>query len=279
MSGVGADPQDPGDAGSHVRRSARTRNFDVSRISCTLQVLHRAVTSGLTDRNLLAPFSVDAGRWNGWTHSYLVGLLGTVFQKTSESNNTSCNSDYHHFLNLVKELFGKVAKEWSCESLKSAEAKWKALYAGSKLLDARWNEIEWLFTEWAPSTLPGTPFDAHWIKASLALSSPVLRVHAKFIAELGRKLLDWAYNWIRDDGGSFMKRNGESERLPAGMRLAELADFSVELLRRAEVLRMDHKLHFHEVLHLANKTISKAEVSFSPFLQYMHVHIKLLLIV
>lgn len=93
----------------------------------------------------------------------------------------------------------------------------------------------------------------------------LLRVHTKFVAKLGEKLLDWAYSWLRGDGGSFTKYQGKIERLLAGMRLVEVADSIIQLLRRAEVLQVGHNMHFSRLLDLANKTFGEREVYFICF--------------
>lgn len=59
-----------------------------------------------------------------------------------------------------------------------------------------------------------------------------------------------------------MKCDGKLERLPDGMRFMEVADFSIELSRRAEVLRVGHRVHFFGLLDLANKTLGKQEAIF-----------------
>ncbi|CAM9163058.1 unnamed protein product, partial [Laminaria digitata] len=76
------------------------------------------------------------------------------------------------------------------------------------------------------------------------------------------KLLLWADGWIRGEGGLFLKRDGEKQlgRLPAPMRFAEVAEFSVEFLRRLEVLRAHPEEHFGDVLGFARDNLEKAEM-------------------
>lgn len=93
------------------------------------------------------------------------------------------------------------------------------------------------------------------------LNNPVMRVHTKFVRALGDKLLLWADGWVRGEGGLFIKRDLKLERLPPGMRFAEVAEFSVEFLRRLEVLRAHPEEHFGDLLAFARESLEEAEVS------------------
>lgn len=115
--------------------------------------------------------------------------------------------------------------------------------------------------EWAAAKLLGTPFMDYWFKSLCMLDDPLVRVHAKICVALRKVVLSWAYNWIRGEGGYFFEgKGGVPERLPAGMRLAEVADFSLLLVERLEELRENPRKFFPELLAWAEKTLGEQEV-------------------
>ena len=76
------------------------------------------------------------------------------------------------------------------------------------------------------------------------LQDPYIQVQVMLAARLGELLFDWAYNWIRGKGGYFLEGDGVGRRLFPGMRLVELADFSLLFLRKLEYLRAYHEGFF-----------------------------------
>lgn len=73
------------------------------------------------------------------------------------------------------------------------------IWEGAKLLDERWNEVEWLFTMWAPLCLLSSPFQQYKVQGALMMSDPSFRLQAKFAKALGDKILNWAFNWPRGE--------------------------------------------------------------------------------
>lgn len=82
-----------------------------------------------------------------------------------------------------------------------------------------------------------------------------------FAAQLGELLLDWAYNWIRGEGGFFLKGSGGVwQQLLPGRRLVEIPELSLLFLERLETLRRDHGAFFPQLLHIVRTTLRLAEV-------------------
>ncbi|CAM9738937.1 unnamed protein product, partial [Pylaiella littoralis] len=73
-------------------------------------------------------------------------------------------------------------------------------------------------------------------------------------------------NWLRGEGGYFLKGpDGVPKRLPPGMRLAEVPDFSLLLLSRLIELREHPWKYFPELLYFAMQKLDDEE--FEAFLQ------------
>lgn len=135
------------------------------------------------------------------------------------------------------------------------------IWEGAIILEERWDAVRWVFNEWAPQKLLGTPFMSYWYKSMVMLKNPMIRLHAKFAAALGNQVLYWAYHWLRGKGGYFLKREGKDpERLPPAMRLAESADFILEFLRRLE-LKSNPQKYFPELLEWAKSNLDEDSVS------------------
>lgn len=105
------------------------------------------------------------------------------------------------------------------------------------------------------------PFMQYWFKASCMIQNPLLRVHAKFCGALHKVILGWAYNWIRGEDGYLLKGPaGAPKRLPPGMRLVEVPDFSLLLLDRLAELGKHPWKYFPELLWFAINNLTEDEV-------------------
>lgn len=119
----------------------------------------------------------------------------------------------------------------------------------------------WLHMGWAAVHLLKSPFMDYWFKALCMMTNPLIRVHAKFCVALKKNILGWAYNWLRGAGGYFLKGpSGVAQRLPPGMRLAELSAFSVLWENRLEELRSHPREYFGELLQFAEENLTADEV-------------------
>lgn len=224
------------------------------RIGCVLHVLHLAVNAGMECEFFMGP--LGHGSWHEWEDNHLVALLGTLWYNTSRFD-SSCIS-WRRFQNLI--LAAKGVK-WSSKFIKPAETRWMVVWDAAALLEERWDEVRWLHLEWAAAKLLGTPFMDYWFKSLCMLDDPLIRVHAKFCCALRKVVLSWAYNWIRGEGDYFlMGAGGVAERLPPGMRLAEVADFSLLLVERLMELGAHPKKNFGDLIAWAEKTLKKEEV-------------------
>ena len=122
------------------------------RIGCALHILHIAVTAGLTNPFFMVP--LGKGSWHEWKGDHLVALLGCVSYNTSRSN--ACNATFGQFQHLVQEHF--PGEQWQKKFIRPAETGWMVIWEGAVLLDARWDELRWVFCTWAAENLLGTPF-------------------------------------------------------------------------------------------------------------------------
>ena len=220
-----------------------------------LHILHISVTAGLTTPCFMGPPGV--GSWHEWDGDHLGALLGSVWYNISRSN--SCNSTFQQFQNLVTERFPGLT--WDKKFVRPAETRWVVIWEGAVLLDVSWEELKWVFCTWAAENLLGTPFQMYWLQAAYMLQDPVIRVHAPFAARLGELVLNWAYHWLRGKGEFFVGRGGLRHRLPPGMRLVEVADFSLEMRAHFEELRANKDVYFKDLIQFAKTIISQDEVS------------------
>ncbi|CAM9612432.1 unnamed protein product [Pylaiella littoralis] len=114
--------------------------------------------------------------------------------------------------------------------------------------------------EWAAKVLLRTPFMSYWFKATRMPQNRLIRVYVKFCGALHKAILSWAYNWLRGEGGYFLKGpDGGPKRLPPGMRLAEVPDFSLLLLSRLTELRELPWKYFPELLDFAMQKLDEEE--------------------
>ena len=249
----------PGAAGNVVHANA---------ILCTLQSLQLAVLAGFESRFFMGPLG-RGPPWHEWREEHLVALLGSVGHNLRRSDASDNATSWSQFRRIVEEKFGVVWKRKFVEpDLGSKTKSLLSILDGARMLDRRWDQVCWLFFDWSLCQLQviATPMAKYWFMPYLMLNNPLMRVHTKFVRALGNKLLLWADRWIRGEGGLFIKRDGKQlERLPTPMRFAEVAEFSVEFLRRLEVLRAHPEEHFGDVLTLARESLVEAEVS-------VHIH-------
>ena len=216
-------------------------------------VLHFSILHGLENPSFMGP--LGKGSWHEWESPHLVALAGMVWYNLSRSG--TCTFKFAQFRRLVKDKFPGVV--WKSKYVRPAETRWMVIWLAAKILLERWDELVWLHG-WAGRNLLGTPFKEYWLKSTVMLRSPNFRLQAMFATRLALKeqLLDSCYNWIRTEGGRFLLRPTPAEskrlvRLSPGYRLAELPEFSLELLRRAEVLRSNPETFFADVLDLGGK--------------------------
>ncbi|CAN0335403.1 unnamed protein product [Pylaiella littoralis] len=182
------------------------------RIGCLLHILHLAVNAGMQSLFFMGPLTQAS--WHEWPKPHLVALLGSLWYNTSRSD-SSCIS-WKIFQNLV---FGSKGVLWKTKFIRPAETRWMVIWEGAAILEERWEQVRWLFVEWAAKVLLRTPFMSYWFKATCMLQNPLIRVHAKFCGALHKAILSWAYNWLRGEGGYFLKGpDGVPKRLPPGMR-------------------------------------------------------------
>lgn len=244
-----APPQPAGDA-----ESGESPTIFAHRIGCLLHVLHLAVNAGMECIFFMGP--LGKGSWHEWEDHHLVALLGTLWYNTSKSD-SSCIS-WRRFQNLI---FGVKGVWWKHKFIRPAETRWMVIWDGAAVLEERWEEVRWLHLDWAAAKILGTPYIDYWFKSACMMDAPLMRVHAKFCVALRKAVLSWAYNWIRGEGGYFLKgTGGVAERLPPGMRLAEAADFSLLLVKRLEELRTQPEKYFPELLAFARSNLEEAEV-------------------
>ena len=88
-----------------------------------------------------------------------------------------------------------------------------------------------------------------------------LRVQCKLVIAMTDKLLDWAYHWINAEGARVLKDEAGQKRLPPGMRLPEVPDFSLEFLRRLTELKDNHGEHLADLQTFAREVLDAQEVS------------------
>eukprot|EP00752_Nemacystus_decipiens_P006816 g6119.t1 len=256
-TGLTADPPESmvdGEEMSYVKQDI----FAV-RLGCFLHILHLAVNAGMESEFFMGP--LGHGSWHEWEKPHLVGLLGMVWYNLSRSE--AANTNWTQFKRLVHSKFGVL---WLHKFVRPAETRWMVIWLGAAMLEGRWDEVVWLFAEWAPLKLLGTPLLQYWYRPMTQLKQPRIRLHAKFASELGEKVLFWAYHWLRGHGGYFIKRDGKAaERLPPAMRLAEVADFALEFPRRLEELRSKPQKYFPKLLEWGEANLGVGE--FSHFMQ------------
>ncbi|CBJ28869.1 expressed unknown protein [Ectocarpus siliculosus] len=195
------------------------------------------------------------GSWHEWERDHVFSLLGMVWYNTSRSE--SSNANFQRWKRVVQQQFPD-AKPWLIKFVRPAETRWMVVMDGAKLLCKRWEQVEWLFCEYAARNLNKTTFRNYWLQSAYMLRDPLVRVHVMFTARLGELLFDWAYNWIRGKGGFFLKGEGVGRQLFPGMRLVEVADFSRLLLVKLETIRKDPKTYFAAVLERVQTTLSEA---------------------
>lgn len=233
-------------------------------MQCTLQSLQVAVLTGFQSRFFMGPLG-KGPPWHEWREQHLVALLGSVGYNLRRSKASDNTTSWWWFKRMVEAKFGVVWKRRFVEPDLSSTKWLLAILDGARRLDRRWDQVCWIFFEWSLCQLQviATPMAKYWFMPYLMLKNPLMRVHTKFVRALGDKLLLWADGWIRGEGGLFLKRDGEKQlgRLPAPMRFAEVAEFSVEFLRRLEALRAHPEEHFGDVLGFARDNLEKAEVS------------------
>ncbi|CAM9858776.1 unnamed protein product [Ascophyllum nodosum] len=182
-------------------------------------------------------------------------LLGLVWYSTSRSD--SCNTNFERWKRKVAAMFPD--KEWDVKFIKPAETRWMVVFDGAKILEQRWEEITWLFCDWAPQNILKTAFKSYWSQSALMLQDPYIQVQVILAARRGELLFDWAYNWIRGKGGYFLEGDGVGRRLFPGMQWVELADFSLLFLRKLEYLRAHHKVLLPSVLEFARTYLKPNE--------------------
>ena len=224
------------------------------RVGCIYHILHLAAQKTMENRYFMWP--LGKGSWHNWIDSHLVALLGHIWYNTSRSK--SAQYCFEQFRKLIQDEFGVT---WTKSFIKPGETRWIVIWEGVRLLDERWPEVQWLASERTPSKLLGTPFQDYWMQPHFMLGDLVLGVQAKFATELADKLLLWAYHWIGAEGGRFIKRGDKLERLPPGMRLPAVADFSLELLRRIDELQANPDKYFPEMLTFARTKLDADDVS------------------
>ena len=76
---------------------------------------------------------------------------------------------------------------------------------GARILDERWEHLEWLIGDWAVEHILGTPFQQYWMQPLFMLRDNFLRVQCKLVIAMTDKLLDWAYLWINAEGARVLK--------------------------------------------------------------------------
>lgn len=225
------------------------------RIGCLLHVLHLAVNAGMECEFFMGP--LGKGSWHEWQRQHLVSLLGMVWYNLARSE--SSNTTWAQFKKLVEARFGVV---WKRKFVRPAETRWMVIWEGAAAVEERWDEVSWIFNEWAPRKLLGTPFSQYWARSMVMLKNPLIRLHAKFASSLGEVVLFWAYHWLRGKGGYFLKRDGKDpERLPPGMRFTEAADFILEVEGRLEECRSNPAKYFSGTLDWAKQNLDEDSVS------------------
>lgn len=226
------------------------------RLGCVLHILHISITAGFTSVYFMGP--LGKGSWHEWERDHVYSLLGMVWYNTSRSE--SSNANFERWKKVVAEQFPD-AEPWLSKFIRPAETRWMVIMEGAKLLVQRWEQVQWLFCEYATRHLGKTTVKNYWVQSAFMLQDPLMRVHVMFAARLGELLFDWAYEWIRGKGGFFLKGEGVGRRLFSGMRLVEVADFSRLLLEKLEKIRKDPKTYFAAVMDRVNTTLSDTMVS------------------
>ncbi|CAB1100448.1 unnamed protein product [Ectocarpus sp. CCAP 1310/34] len=193
------------------------------------------------------------GSWHEWERDHVFSLLGMVWYNTSRSEPS--NASFQRWKRVVAAQFPN-AKPWLIKFIRPAETRWMVVMDGAKLLCERWEQVEWLFCEYAARNLNKTTFRNYWVQSACMLRDPLVRVHVMFTARLGELLFDWAYNWIHGKGGFFLKGEGVGRRLFPAMRLVEAADFSCLLLQKLETIRKDPQTYVAALLDRVRTTLS-----------------------
>ena len=128
-----------------------------------------------------------------------------VWYNISRSN--SSNTKFLRCQKVVADEF-PAAKPWTRKFVRPAETRWMVVMDGAKILFERWDEVAWLFGEWAACNIGKTAYRNYRLKSAVALEDPMVRVQVMFAARLGELVFDWAYNWIRGKGGVLSEGRG-----------------------------------------------------------------------
>ena len=103
------------------------------------------------------------------------------------SRPNSNTANFAQFQNLIREKFGIT---WRKRLVRPAETRWMVIWEGAALLTDRWDEVYWVFTEWAPSRLFSGQFKQYWIQGAFMMQDPFFRLQAEFAKSLGEKILN-----------------------------------------------------------------------------------------
>lgn len=224
------------------------------RLGCVLHILHIAITAGLTSIFFMGP--LGKGSWHEWERDHVFSLLGMVWYNLCRSN--ASNTTWEQYKTQVAEEF--PGHKWKKKFVKPAETRWMVVFEGATLLHERWEQVKWLFCSYASTHLLLTVYKNYWAQSALMLSDPYIRLQVAFTAQLGELLFLWAYRWLRGNGGYFLRGEGVGRNLFPGMRLVEVADFSLLFLEKLEMLRLHHEVFFPSLLLMARTTLPPAEV-------------------
>lgn len=197
------------------------------RLGCVLHILRIAITAGLTSVYFVG--AIGEGPWNDWERDHPFSLLGLLWYNLSRAN--SSNATWEQYKNLIANQFPDI-KPWTSKFVKPAETRWMVVFDGAAFLNERWEQVAWLFCTWASSNLLVSAYNNYWAQSAVMLEDGYMRILIMFTARLGELLFLWAYRWLCGEGGFFLRgeEGGVGRRLSHGMRLVDLADFSLLFL-------------------------------------------------
>lgn len=242
-------------AGAPARTPDEVSDLPISiiRVGCFLHILHISITSGIDNDFFMGPRGT--GSWHEWQRQHVFALLGQAWYVSTKEGPVG----WGKVQRLVRDNRGVM---WKKKFPRPQETRWMVGLEGCALADERWDDLRWFFQDWA-GNLTKDVYRRFFMRPTALLSNPRMRVHAKFARELLDNVLAWAYNWLRGKGGYFMKDgDNPAERLPPGLRFAEIADFSRDFLERLEELRQHPEKYFPDTLDFARSHLTTAEVNF-----------------
>jgi hypothetical protein len=206
-------------------------------------VLNIALESGLQARKFAGTYG--KGTWVDWDTPHIIALCGVLWWSLCS---TKADGTWDEFRDMaVRKGFTEndEDKNWTRMFIRPAETRWMVKWGAMELVDQRWEGIQRI-TNWAKRIYLKQFYDSYWKSMHDLCRIPMLRVYAKFARVVKAFLGDWAYNWLKGSNKDIIVRG---RRLPPGHRMADVAEFATEFVRRIRILFSASARHlFRETL-------------------------------